>query len=195
MGRIKLIHYHTNTKDAVPAVENLAEGEIALNTHPESSGLFIKSSNGEIKNIGFSVSGNGCSSIGNYFRSGAKSANAVPTGKNKGVQFFMTNMYTEEALPPSRDGYILQFNWASGAYCSQLCVADGVHPTIYTRNHTNEDWETTWTTHLNEYNGPDLIGKMGFAKTSDVTKKLTIAGLEYNGTEELTIDSLDCGEF
>ena len=195
MGRIKLIHYHTNTKDAVPAAENLAEGEIALNTHPESCGLFIKSSDGSIKNIGFAVSGRGCSSIGNYFNDSPKSANAIPTGGNAGVQFFIASSNTEEAGPPERDGYILQFNWRGGFYSSQLCVTDGVHPTIYTRNHTSTDWETTWTTHLNEYNGPDLIAKMGFAKTSDITKKLTIAGLEYNGTEELTIDSLDCGEF
>ena len=49
MGRIKLIHYHTNTKDAVPAAENLALGEIAVNTNPESCGLFVKDSNGSIR--------------------------------------------------------------------------------------------------------------------------------------------------
>ena len=51
MGRIKLIHYHTNTKDAVPAAENLALGEIAVNYNANNPFLAIKDSNGRIRRI------------------------------------------------------------------------------------------------------------------------------------------------
>ena len=51
MGRIKLIHYHTNTKDAVPATENLALGEIAVNYNAENPFLVIKDSRGKLRRI------------------------------------------------------------------------------------------------------------------------------------------------
>ena len=176
MGRIKLIHYHTNTMDAVPAAENLALGEIAVNTNPESLKMFVKDSSG--KTHSFS----------------ADDSNDIKYVKLAGGT--MTGKLTAPDLV------------ATQCFCTPTMLGEGNITTYFHRLDFgyagNDKWGFyeyggTYNFYQNKSGGKDAATLVGAITPQGyqgrLSTALTIGGTTYNNTQDVNIDSIDCGEF
>lgn len=200
MGRIKLIHYHTNTKDAVPAAENLALGEIAVNTNPESCGLFVKSSNGEVVKI----SSDNAKFRRVYFSD--DNANYTTIEPNSGAlssnKGYVHSFLVWKEGGDSKTPVFSAGNFSSGLFFGlddtkgAISLAYNTPKIIFSANSCTDKNTPAWTLGLTgAYFTTYDLENFTAATAKKTSGTLSIADQSFNGSADLAIDKLDCGEF
>ena len=185
MGRIKLIHYHTNTKDAVPAAENLALGEIAVNTNSGNPFIAIKDSAGNILQNSFNVQ------LVNTRADDSDLSKIDPTvtGYTNTLRVFKTSAAMHESFSAGDESSNIMFG--CGDTKGIISITYGRIPTIKFSGFSTMN-----------FNNPTFIGIAGsgntvydLSKIGTTTNNLTFNGKTFNGSSAVSIDSIDCGEF
>ena len=200
MGRIKLIHYHTNTKDAVPSASNLALGEIAVNTNPESPQLIIKNSTGAIEKISVDSS---------KFRTGTftKENNNYTAIDPKTLITSATKGYTNSFYVWKTAGASTVIpNFSAGEYSSGLffgvddtkgviSLSYNIPAIVFSGNASSESNGAAWFLKLTGKSKTYDLENFTAATAKKTSGTLSIADQSFNGSADLSIDKLDCGEF
>ena len=215
MGRIKLIHYHTDAKDAVPSASNLALGEIAVNTNPESPQLIIKNSKNQLVRGSFLdsryISGN--YSGKNHFKfaevsnpsqwdniSGCFAFRSLGSGTGiliigihgtnmVEIKFWGESNYSQIPITARKNDKKISFFVSE----RNVCIFDFINLISVSNLNLLERIETYTDDTVSQFG--DIIATANFNVANKTHGTLTINGFSFIGEKDLTIDKLDCGEF
>lgn len=185
MGRIKLIHYHSNTRDAVPAAENLALGEIAVNTNSNNPFIAIKDGAGNIQKNSFNIQ-TVPNSVADYDLS---KIDPTLTGHTQTLRVFKSATKLNAGFSAGEEASNILFG--CGDTKGIISITYGTIPTIKFSGFTSRNFDN-----------PSFMGITGvgskiydLSKIGTTTNSLTLNGKVFNGSSAVTIDTLDCGEF
>ena len=221
MGRIRLVHYHTDTLGAAPTAKDLSLGEIAVNNNYCSPLLYIRNNNNTINKFPphdcYFLFGNENTVMYKLFTIEVLqnawcdySGCFIINGKNsEAAHFYIRIKATSQSGITESSCSLKSIN---GYTPSKL------HCYLYENNRFEVWWELSpWNQvniiALNEAMGNVTKTTSNSAQTAlptnftkeiiinrcyeDImlTKSLNFAGVSFNGSSNVTIDKLDCGEF
>ena len=185
MGRIKLIHYHTNKRDAVPAAENLALGEIAVNTNSGNPFIAIKDDSGNILKNSFNIQ-TVPNSLSDY---DLTKIDPTITGYTQTLRVFKSSTKLNTGFSAGVEASNIMFG--CGDTKGIVSITYGTVPTIKFSGFTTQN-----------FTDPTFMGITGvgrkiydLSKIGTTTNSLTLNGQVFDGSRAVTIDTLDCGEF
>ena len=194
MGRIRLVHYHTNTLNETPKAEDLSLGEIALNTNPITYRVFTKDSNGETHE----------QILPEFFSGSALADNEHPNSYSSiespqfegGSCVLKVGRWINNTKIPSWSllhGSLIYFG--SDDVRGSMCISYAA-PLILFSGINNHNRNEPWTMSIFGSNGKTYdFENFTSASAKKTEGTLSLAGTTFNGSSNVTIDKLDCGEF
>mgnify|MGYP004490830223 CR=1 FL=1 len=195
MGRIRLVHYHTDTLGAAPTAKDLKSGEIALNTNPITYRVFTKDSNGETheqilpetflaNTLADEEHLNSYSTIENSQFDGGSCVLKVGRWRNGQV------------TPPSWCIlYSPTIYFGADDVRGSISMNYGSPEIIFAGAYNNKR-DNPWTMKITGSDGKTYNFENFISASSKKTEgTLSLAGTSFNGSSNVTIDKLDCGEF